>query len=118
MSTTSLRSKDSRSAVISLARDCGDAGSSCPLVGGRFKDNGVTNHYQNNYVHLENDMEKSRIKLFYKFPTNEMMRAGMGSVEYPPQSWQGEPGNQPVEVVGLISALNYTLCSERKVRVD
>ena len=74
--------------------------------GVRFKDNGVTNHFQNNYVHLENDMEKSIIKLFYKFPTNEKMRAGIGSVEYPPQSWQGEPGNQPVEVVGLISALN------------
>ena len=67
---------------------------------------------------LFNDMEKSRIKLFYKFPTNQRMRAGMGSVEYPPQSGQGEPGNQPVEVVGLISALNYTLCSEHKVRVN
>ena len=89
--------------MIILARACGNVGSSCPLVG---MYNGVTNHFQNNYVHLENDMEKSIIKLFYKFPTNEKMRAGMGSVEYPPQSWQREPGNQPVEVVGLISALN------------
>ena len=69
--------------------------------GGRFKDNGATNHYQNNYVHLENDMEKSRIKLLYKFPTNEKMRAGMGGVEYPPQRRRGERGSQQVEVVGL-----------------
>lgn len=60
--------------------------------GVRFKANGVTNHFQNNYVHLENDMEKNIIKLFYKFPTNEKMRAGMGSVEYPPQSRQRNRG--------------------------
>lgn len=51
--------------------------------GVRLKDNGVKNHYQNNYAHLEKDMEKSIITLLYKFPTNERMRAGMGSVGCP-----------------------------------
>lgn len=75
---------------------------------GRFKDNGATNHYQNNYVHLKMTW-KSRIKLLYKFPTNEKMRAGIGSgVEYPLHKGSRGNGNQ-YGGGGAVSALNYTL---------
>lgn len=65
--------------------------------GVRLKENGVTNHYQNNYVHLENNMEKSIIKLFYKFATNEDEgRNGKCGVPF-------TKGNHLVDMVGPIS---------------
>ena len=61
-------------------------------------------------------MEKSIIKLLYKFPTNERMRAGIQGVVYPSQSQLRE------QLVWRwwhrFHALTYTLCSEYRVIVN